>query len=119
MKQKNILLSSLLTVLLLSACGGSGGSSSDNYDSNETNTSDLNTTAGIEIIACDNSNSDTATNDCGDTETPDYYTCIQSGDTLEKQEENTIVEIITLSDNTKKVCVKSGTAYIVRESLPF
>jgi len=111
MRQRYIFLTALLTVLLLSAC--SGGSSSSKSSSDQ-NTSDTNTTADIEIVACDNSNGDTATNDCGDADTPNYYTCIQTGDTLEEQEQNTTVEIITLSDNTKKVCVKSGLATLVR-----
>lgn len=90
-------------LLLMSGCGGG---------SNDAATTDG--VSSIVVVSCTNTNSDVATNDCGDSSTPDYYTCIQSGDILEEQEGNTTIEIITMQDNTQKVCVKSGSALLVR-----
>jgi len=100
-----ICFTSLIVVAFFSACSGNDGSSAS---------FDENTTTGIKVISCSNINSATATNDCGDSDIPNYYTCIQNGDVLEEQEENTIVEIITLPDNSKKVCVKAGSAILTR-----
>jgi len=96
-------LVTLLALLFMSGCGGG---------SNDATTTDG--VNSIVVVSCANTNSEVATNDCGDTDTPDYYTCIESGDTLEEQEQNTTVEIITMQDNTQKVCVKSGSALLVR-----
>lgn len=72
------------------------------------------TSISIEVISCDNSNSQTATNDCGDSNIPDYYTCIQENDLLIKDDSNTIVKIISDTQDSKKVCVLSGSAHLER-----
>jgi hypothetical protein len=92
----------LVITLFFSACGGGSG---DTFEDSSTK---------IIIIDCNNSNSEIGTNDCGDEDTPDYYTCLESGDTLIKEDENTIVEIVHDIDDNKKVCVQSGSAYILR-----
>lgn len=42
------------------------------------------------------------------------FTTIQSGDTLIKSSTSTTIDLRHLSDNTKKVCVLSGSAYLER-----
>ena len=104
MKNIYLIISSIFLTLLLSACGGGGGGGGTSIGGGSTQ---------VAIINCDNSNSGTGTNDCGDALVPDYYTCIQDGDTLVKEDDNTSVEIIHSGSN-KKVCVVSGTAHILR-----
>jgi len=84
------LIIALFVSLVFSACGsGDGGfsfiPSSDN-----------------EIIKCD------ATNDI-----PNGYTTLNSGDTIVKSSENTVISIFHDNNNNKKVCVVSGDAYIL------
>lgn len=102
MKNKNILAVATMT-FLLSACGG------DSDDTSFSNSEDL-----TEVIACDNSNNATGVNDCGNEGVPSYFTCLQSGDTLVEDYEATQVKIISLSNDTKKVCVVSGSAHLVK-----
>jgi len=105
-KRKYLIISSISLALLLSACGGGSGSTT------------FEGSGSITIIQCDNSNSAIATNDCGDSTTPDYYTCLKSNDTLVSENDNTLLEIIDKADGSKKVCIKdttpSGAAHIVR-----
>ena len=66
----------------------------------------------IAVVSCDNSNG--AVNDCGNSNNHEYYTCIKSGDSLIQDSDGTSVEIISSSNNRKKVCVRSGSTHILR-----
>ena len=68
----------------------------------------------IKVIKCDNSNTASATDDCGNSLVPNHYTCIQEGDSLAQDSSGTTVEILHDSNNNKKVCVKSGSAHLIR-----
>lgn len=76
--------------LIFSACGGGGDSASF---------SDAQTQ--ITIVDCNNTNP--------------QYTNIEDKDVLVKDSQNTQITIIHDSNNTKKVCVISGSAHLVRE----
>ena len=99
MRYISILITMLFISLFLSSCGTGGTSEKGNIST--------------VVVLCDNSNSATATNDCGDSSIPDYYTCLKDGDTLIEDDANSIVKIIHTPTN-KKVCVQSGTAHIIR-----
>ena len=68
----------------------------------------------VKVIKCDNSNATSATDDCGNALVPNHYTCIQGGDSLVQESSGTTVEILHDSKNNKKVCVKSGSAHLIR-----
>ena len=104
----------LMTTLLgltfvINGCGGGGGSSDATFGTGSNQ---------IIVIDCDNTNNATATNDCGNALTPDYYSCIQPADTLVSDSDNTQYQIIDDSNGTKKVCVQTttprGAAHILR-----
>jgi hypothetical protein len=102
---KYLTLSSV--ALLLISCGGG--------DTTEGALGDAQT---IQVINCDNSNSGTGVNDCGNGATPNYYTCIKAGDTLVALSNDTKLEIVDASNGNKKVCVSvttpMGNAHIQR-----
>ena len=89
-------------------------STSDNTSSPVVITPPVVSTITIEVIRCDNSNALSATDDCGSALVSDYYTCIQDGDSLVKESSNTTVKLLHDSQNNKKVCVQTGTAYLIR-----
>lgn len=105
---KKILIVNIITLsFFLSACGGGSG------DTTYMNTT-TNEDTKITIINCDNSNDLIADHSCDNVIVPDYYTCIQSGDTLVKDDSNTIIKVIGDSNDNKKVCVVSGSAHLLR-----
>ena len=111
MKKIIQIISLLLMILILSSCGSSdtqeGGSLASLQINNNTTTS-----VRVEVVNCDGTGSGNETNDCLN------YTCIKEGDTLISNNDNTLLEIIHSSNNTKKVCVKNtvplGSATIIR-----
>ncbi len=88
-------------ILLLSACGSGEGSYKSGIQS-------------IVVIDCDNNNSTNGTNDCGDITVPNYYTCVNSNDTLISDDDSTVIDMIENSNGTKKVCTDAGSAHILR-----
>jgi len=103
-----------LIALFFSACGGGSGDTLEGGN----NIADSNTTVSITakraIVDCNNSNSDIGINDCGNEDTPDYYTCLESNDTIIKDNNNTTIQILHDIDDNKKVCVQSGSAYVLK-----
>ena len=81
-------------------------------------------TISIGFSACsdDGNFSDTDSNDtvsitdCNETglTIPDDYTTMLSADTLVQDATNTVVTTYHNISGTKKVCIESGTAYIIR-----
>lgn len=82
----------MITILGLGfyGCGEDGGSDAS-FES-----------TGSTIIGC----SDT-------TDIPDGYTSLSSGDTIVKDSDDTEVVIYHDSDGNKKICVSTGSAYII------
>jgi len=76
-------------VLFFSNCG-SGGSNEGTFDTGETK---------IDVESCSSG-----------------ATILQANDLLVKDTANTIITISHLSDDTKSVCVVSGSAHIIREN---
>jgi len=99
---------------LFSGCNNDGTINQEDIGSTPISNSDGINRSRIYVVNCDNTNSVNSTNDCGNADIPDYYTCIKSNDTLVKETDNTTVEIVHNSNGTKKVCVKSGGAYLLR-----
>lgn len=86
-------------VLILNSCGSG--------DTSEGGSEIININKLI-VVDCNLSNNSIALNDCNG------YTCIKQNDTLVSGTNNTILEIIHISNNEKKVCVKQGLAHILR-----
>lgn len=85
----------------------------------------LYTLLALILSACNSTSSDTkesiALSKCNNTDDTTNYQVLQSGDTISKPEtlhdDSTIepeVEIFHTEDGMKKVCLKSGTAVILR-----
>ena len=70
-----------------------------NSSNEDNNVTDNNVTKNITIVSCDTNNS---------------FTTIESGDILIKTISPTKADIRHLSDGTKKVCIKEGSAYLER-----
>ena len=84
MKRIYIVLSSII-VLIFTACGDNGDGKFD---------------TGLEkviVVTCSNG-----------------FTTIDEGDILAKDEDNTVIQIVHDSNNTKKVCVDTGSAHIIK-----
>jgi len=94
------ILGLMLIILVLSSCGSSSTQEGDNAP----------LANNIDVVNCDGSG--TGLNDCVN------FTCIKKGDTLVSNSNNTVLEIIHNSNNSKKVCVKqttpAGSAKIIR-----
>lgn len=86
MKKIYLIISSITLALLLSACGGGGGSDASFDDAQNK----------ITLQMCET------------------YTDIQTGDTIIQNETNTSIKTVFNTDGSKKVCVLSGSAYILR-----
>ncbi len=95
MKNIIFILNTVLLALLLSACGGGGGSAEDNNQ-------EPNIENRVNIVSCDTSSS--------------TYTTIETGDLLVKDSDNTSVDIIHDSEDSKKVCIISGDAFLIRNN---
>lgn len=85
MRNIYLIISSITIALLLSACGGGGGGTSEGGD-----------TLTITIPACET------------------YELLYDGDAVIKNEDNTSVKTVFNTDGTKKICVLSGSASILR-----
>lgn len=83
------------------------------------------TIIALVLSACNSTSSDTkesiALTNCNDTDNTTNYQVLQSGDTISKPEtlheessSEPEVEIFHTEDGMKKVCIKSGTAVILR-----
>ena len=99
MKNTYLLLSSIIIALLLSACGSGSASQKGTSESS------------ITVVDCNGSNVALATNDCN---VDGNFTCYQSSDTLVEDTRSSSVQIITDTSGTKKVCIVSGSAHLVR-----
>jgi hypothetical protein len=85
MKKIYLTLSSITLALLLSTCGGGDSSSFENSQTL------------ITIPSCET------------------YEDIVTGDTVVQDESNTSIKTVFNTDGTKKVCVLTGSAHIVRQ----
>lgn len=102
---KLILLSITLSTLII-GCGDGGSGSFVDENGNITPTTNNNNSSSSTGVTT--STEDIALSQC------ETYTTLQTGDTIVKDEANTIVKIITASDGTKKACYSSGEAHIQR-----
>lgn len=102
---KRILISFTLCTLFIGCGDGGSGSFVDENgevttpptnNSGNTTPSSVTTTEDIALTPCET------------------YTTLQTGDTIVKDETNTIVKIITASNGTKTACYSSGKAHIER-----
>ena len=94
MRNIYLIISSIVLALLLSACGGGGGGGSDaSFSSGDSSNK-------ITVIDCDNI-------------TP-VYTDIETGDVLVKEDNFTVVTLVHNTDGSKKVCVVTGAAHLLR-----
>ena len=84
MRNIYLLISSITLALFLSACGDDGDGK---FDTGEEK---------ITVTTCEN------------------YITLQTNDTLVKDDNNTTVKIIHDSNNTKQVCIVTGSAHIIR-----
>lgn len=98
MKKIYTIITISLLALLLSACGSGDAEFSGTSNS-------------VDVVSCDGTNG--GTNDCNATSS-EYFTCLQSGDVLVKDIVGTTVTIVDIDQTTKKVCVDTGAAHIVR-----
>ena len=90
MKKIYKILTPISLALFLSACGGSGDDASFK-----------NSEEKITIVMCDTNNP--------------VFTTIEINDTLVKTNTNTTVQIVHESNDNKKVCVDTGSAYLLRK----
>ena len=88
-----IILSSLIAVLGLTACGN-GGSDASFSDGEQKIDIDINCTTPAQV---------------------ETYINLYSGDTIVKKEDNTSISTYHDTNGTKKVCLVSGSAYILRK----
>ena len=86
MKNIYLIISSITLALLLSACGGGGSEGSFN-----------NSETLITIPSCE------------------IYEDIITGDTIIQDQNNTSIKTVFNIDGTKKVCVLTGSAHIIRK----
>lgn len=95
----------LLTIMamVLSACGGGGSGGDMGSNPNSTPPHGNSNRSNIAIVSCN-----TSTN-------TEAYTATQSGDLIQKDQENTTIKIYHSQDNEKYVCVKAGKAHIARK----
>lgn len=93
MRIKYIISISVIT-LFFSACGGGGGSFSNAQEKVDINVTCVDNPSAANI---------------------DSYITIQSGDTLIKEEDNTSVSIYHDLNDIKKVCLVSGSAYLLKK----
>ncbi len=89
----------LLILILFNSCG-SVDTQEGEYSSKTYN--------GKGIINCNLSNKNNATNDCNG------YTCLKKLDTLVSLSNDTVLNIVHISTNEKKVCLISGSSLIIR-----
>lgn len=98
-----------IVITFLVSCGGGSGDTTFSGSVVEK----------VVIINCNNSNNSVGINDCGNSSTPDYFTCVRDGDRIVSTNNNTQLLIIDRSDGTRKVCVQStnvvNSAHILRE----
>ncbi len=87
----------ILSPLMFTACGDGNDASFSLDSSSGSNTTSK--TTQVTVVDCNGELS---------------FTTIQSGDTLVKNTSSTTVDLRHLSDDTKKVCVLSGSAYLER-----
>ncbi len=86
MKTIYLILATITTALLFSACGSGG----DTFDTGEEK---------VVIVTCDTNTT----------------TLIQPNDLLVKDSANTTVTVTHNSDDTKEICVETGSAHLIRE----
>lgn len=82
-------LGALTGLLFLSGCGGGGGSASFENSG----------TTGVTVVSCNGSNTS--------------WTTLSSGDTVASQESGTVLTWDHSQDDTKRVCVSSGSALVI------
>ena len=94
---KNVLATTLTTLAMigLSACGGGGGGDNADFSNAEQK-------IPIDV-------------NCTTPTTINTYIPLYSGDVLVQAEANTTIETYHNIDGTKKVCLVSGNAYIIRK----
>ena len=98
-----ILLTITTIIIGFSACGGGSG---DTTFGSATGSGDTTLGSGEIIIPIDVN--------CTTPATIATYIPLQSGDTIIKEDDNTSVNIYHDLDGTKKVCLDSGKAHILR-----
>jgi len=84
-----------LFVTIFIGCGGGGGSSSN--DTTETNSTTENTQTTITLQNCE------------------VYTDVETDDVVIHDEINTTIQTVLNTDGTKKICVLTGAAHILRD----
>lgn len=87
MRNIYLIITTITTAFFLSACGGGGGSDAS-----------FNNVQNKIIIP-----------DC------ETYEDIQTGDTIIQDENNTSIKTLFNTDGSKKVCLLTGSAYILRD----
>ena len=92
----------VVTAMVLSACGGGGGGGTTTTPTGTTPTPHTESNT-IAIVSC------------GTDSAIASYTPAQSGDVIEKDQENTDIQIYHSQENEKFVCVQNGKAHIVRK----
>lgn len=82
---------SLFLLLLLGGCGGGGGGSASFENTG--------TSSSVSVVSCNNTNTS--------------WTTLSSGNTVASQESGTVLVWDHSQDNTKRVCVSSGSALVI------
>ena len=90
MKKIYLIPNLIFLALLFNSCGGGGDAS---FDTGNTK---------IAIVTCNNI-------------TP-TYTDIQEGDLLVKESDSTIVTIVHNTNSSKKICITTGSAHLLRNN---
>lgn len=101
MKNLKYILIMIFSMFFLISCGGGETSEGKSGDSQ----------IRVVIVNCNGIGPVDAVDDCA--AGVDHHTCIESGDTLVQSDSITTIEIVEVNNN-KKVCVTSGSAYILR-----
>ncbi len=100
MKKIYLIISTSFIILFLTACGGGGGGGSSSKSGNTSGNNTSGNITKVTIVTCSDSNP--------------IFTTIESGDLLVKEVTPTSVNIVHDTDDNKKVCVITGSAYLLR-----
>ena len=98
---RNILKITIITlfITIFIGCGGGGGgsSSNDTTDTTETNSTTENSQIIVTLQNCE------------------VYTDVETDDVVIQDEINTTIKTVFNTDGTKKICVLTGAAHILRD----